>query len=162
MMKLFVGYRVASYRSPALQNKTPYGSWKDIKYYIHYIRYCPDVIITLINTQISEDLVNMEYGLPCSLAAKWIPREASKKFGWITILFAKDYYKQYGYSGWSKSAMRKSQTHYLQTISKLNKYIDMLSKPSINAKSVRKRTGSARNRTWEYHIGKMIRMVKSE
>lgn len=123
MMKLFVGYNVTT--SPS-HNNIPYGSWKDIKYYIHHIRYCPTVLVTLINRQISEDIVKMEYGQPCSLAAKWVPREASKKFGWMTIIFAKDYYKHYGYSGWTPSATRKAQTHYRQTISKLNKHIDTI------------------------------------
>ena len=125
MMKLFVGYAVTTSPSPS-QNNIPYGSWKDIKYYIQHIKYCPVALVTLINTQISEDIVNMENGLACSLVAKWVPREASKKFGWMTILFAKDYYKHYGYSGWSRSATRKAQTHYRQTISKLNKYIDTI------------------------------------
>ena len=128
MMKLFVGYRITN-SSPcnlSVKNKISYGSWKDIKYYIHHIKYCPDALVTLINTQISEDLINMEYGQTCSLAAKWVPREGSKKFGWMTILFAKDFYKHYGDSGWSNSAMRKAQTHYRQTISKLNRYIDTI------------------------------------
>ena len=128
MMKLFVGYRITN-SSPcnlSVRNKISYGSWKDIKYYIHHIKYCPDALVTLINTQIREDLINMEYGQTCSLAAKWVPREGSKKFGWMTILFAKDFYKHYGDSGWSNSAMRKAQTHYRQTISKLNRYIDTI------------------------------------
>jgi len=138
MMKLFVGYNVSSnsqsyipelwlhHNQNPLGNRIPYGSWKDIKYYIQYIKYCPDALVTLINTQLSEDIINMEYGLPCSLVAKWIPREASKKFGWMTILLAKDYYRHYGSSGWSVSSMRKAQTHYRQLVSKLNKYIDTI------------------------------------
>tara|TARA_B110000967_G_C18899091_1_gene573186 strand:+ start:3201 stop:4931 length:1731 start_codon:yes stop_codon:yes gene_type:complete len=128
MMKLFVGYRITN-SSPcnlSVQNNISYGSWKDIKYYIQHTNYCPDALVTLINTQISQDIVNMNCGQPCSLAAKWVPREGSKKFGWMTILFAKDFYKHYGYYGWSKSAMRKTQTHYRQTISNLNKYIDTI------------------------------------
>lgn len=128
MMKLFVGYHItdSSPGYPSFQNKVTYGSWKDIKYYIQYIKYCPEALVTLINAQLSEDIINMEYGLPCSLVAKWIPREASKKFGWMNILFAQDFYKHYGYSGWSTLSTRKAQTHYRQLVSKINKYIDTI------------------------------------
>ena len=82
----------------------PYGSWKDVKYMCDYahglgafknhglIQHC----IQLINTQLRKD--NEAYQEWCkepseprltiSLCAKWIPRESSGKFGWLTEEFA--------------------------------------------------------------------------
>ena len=69
---------------------------------------------------------NMKSTKNCSLAAKWIPREKSSKFGWINEKLAKNYFQEYGRSinGWSKSAINKAKTHYRKLISSLNKYIE--------------------------------------
>ena len=138
MMKRFVGYvdestDDSSTDEPAdevykyLYHKkitVPYGSWKDMKYYFNEISSCPDELVRIINNQVNLDVTNMNNGISCSLVSKWIPRETSAKFGWINAILAKDYYYEYGSSGWSSSATRKAQTHYRQLISNINKYID--------------------------------------
>ena len=60
----------------------------------------------------------------CSLLAKWIPREKSKKFGWIHKILAMDYFEHYGHLGWTKRATDKAQTYYRKIVSRLNRYID--------------------------------------
>lgn len=102
----------------------PYGSWKDMKYFFNEISHCPTEMVRIINNQVSRDLKNMKNGLSCSLVSKWIPRETSNKFGWINVVLAKDYYYEYGLSGWSTAATRKARTHYRQLISRINKYVD--------------------------------------
>jgi hypothetical protein len=125
MIKLFVGYNGPITDSNLyIQKKPTYGSWKDMKYYMQYISDCPNELVTIINDQLSQDVINMTLEKPCSLVAKWIPRETSKKFGWINIHLAKDYYKDFGKYGWSISATRKAQTHYRKILSQVNKYID--------------------------------------
>ena len=129
MMKRFVGYvddpvdEMYNYigHRPV---QSPYGSWKDMKYYFNEISNCPKELITIINNQVKRDVINMNNGLSCSLISKWIPRETNNKFGWINVFLAMNYYYLYGSSEWSGSATRKAQTHYRQLISSLNKYID--------------------------------------
>ena len=104
----------------------PYGSWKDMKYLFNELQECPIELVNVINAQITDDLDNMNKGKPCSLVAKWVPREKSKKFGWIHQCLAKSYFEQFGNStnGWTKRAIDKAQTYYRKRLSSLNKYID--------------------------------------
>ena len=104
----------------------PYGSWKDMKYLFNELQDCPIELVNVINAQITDDLDNMNKGKPCSLVAKWVPREKSKKFGWIHQCLAKSYFEQFGNStnGWTKRAIDKAQTYYRKRLSSLNKYID--------------------------------------
>ena len=103
-----------------------YGSWKDMKYLFNELQECPIELVNVINAQITDDLDNMNKGKPCSLVAKWVPREKSKKFGWIHQYLAKSYFEQFGNStnGWTKRAIDKAQTCYRKLLSSLNKYID--------------------------------------
>ena len=104
----------------------PYGSWKDMKYLFNELGYCPIELVNVINAQITDDLDNMTNNKPCSLVAKWVPREKSKKFGWIHQHLAKAHFEQFGNSnnGWRKKAIGKAQTYYRKRLSSLNKYID--------------------------------------
>ena len=104
----------------------PYGSWKDMKYLFNELQDCPIELVNVINAQITDDLDNMNNNKPCSLVAKWVPREKSKKFGWIHQCLAKSYFEQFGNStnGWTKRAIDKAQTYYRKRLSSLNKYID--------------------------------------
>ena len=135
MMKLFVGYNVTSKSQsnthqlsttvlPPPQNNIPYGSWKDMKYLFNELQCCPIEMINVINSQITDDLDNMSKNMPCSLVAKWVPREKSKKFGWIHKCLSKSYFEEFGKSGWTKRAIDKAQTYYRKRLSSLNKYID--------------------------------------
>lgn len=78
----------------------PYGSWKDIKYFCHYVckvrhRFQDHPIVqfafSLINSQLFMDSVRNEK----SLAAKWVPREKCNKFGWMFDPLAYGYFKHY-------------------------------------------------------------------
>jgi len=104
----------------------PYGSWKDMKYLFNELQDCPIELVNIINMQIENDLDNMTNNKPCSLVAKWVPREKSKKFGWIHQHLAKAYFEQFGNSknGWTRRAIDKAQTYYRKRLSSLNKYID--------------------------------------
>ena len=109
-----------------------YGSWKDMKYFCNYVKkrfYDNEEhplikeCIKIINTQLLLD----EQSKPndnISLVSKWIPREKSKKFGWIFTYLAYDYFKHYIQSANDLfsiiNSKLKCKTHYRQLISKLN------------------------------------------
>lgn len=110
----------------------PFGSWKDIKYFCNYCKqkYMPvtdplmQYAFSLINTQLSED-VN---ATTKSLAAKWIPREKSTRFGWIFQELAYSYFKAYLLSAKTPQqhnrAQLKCKTEYRKLVSNLNRIID--------------------------------------
>ena len=123
----------------------PFGSWKDMKYLCNYI--IPDeaercvffpsrnsikrenelfnYIIIMMIDQLRSDVSS---GNP-SLLAKWIPREKSKKFGWITVILATEYYKDWIPDPCQDKttdkqislAKRKCLTHFRQLVSGINK-----------------------------------------
>lgn len=121
-------------------NEHPLGSWKDIKYFLNYLletqpeKTSPifEYAIELINNQLKQDAINDATGHPekLSLAAKWVPREGSSKFGWITPYLAENYFKDLGWTETCKTPEQhrklriKFLTHYRQLISKLNKQLD--------------------------------------
>ena len=114
----------------------PYGSWKDIKYLLNYLRtlYSEAVliekpifhhIISLVCDQLREDASDECDDV--SLCAKWVPREKSKKFGWQTRYFAADYFNHF-YDG-SDASERKCLTHFRKLLAGLN---NKLNTPQIN------------------------------
>ena len=112
----------------------PYGSWKDIKYFCNYCfqhgMKVQDPLMqyafSLINLQISDD-VSGSTATP-SLAAKWVPREKSRKFGWIFQELALSYFIHYLYSANTPEqqarAALKCKTQYRKLISGLNRKLD--------------------------------------
>ena len=86
----------------------PYGSWKDIKYFLDLFRndrkyqytnitkqeIINDIICQVYIPQMIHDRKNMSVNQPISLCGKWLPRESSKKFGWIAKVLAREYYKE--------------------------------------------------------------------
>jgi len=120
----------------------PYGSYKDLKYFCNFHLTTSyernnynnlskkDILIEEVVNIICERLKEDETSPNNSLLAKWIPREKSKKFGWMTPIIAKKYYSEWfdKYIIMSqaqyKAAMRKALTHFRQLISKLNKRMD--------------------------------------
>ena len=138
---------------------SPIGSYKDIKYFIQYWRSLWEHIypehkymdagviiniIRLVNNQLNKDVFNIlsERKIDqdtnqdttnvsnVSLVSKWIPREKSNKFGWMTKYFAKDYFSK---QSWFKSsntqhqnslAEKKALTLYRKILSSVNQYID--------------------------------------
>uniref|UniRef100_A0A6C0AXC6 DUF7788 domain-containing protein n=1 Tax=viral metagenome TaxID=1070528 RepID=A0A6C0AXC6_9ZZZZ len=129
-------------------NEHPYGSWKDLKYFCNYHIPKGDRIeskLNEINDPLFNKVVDMIIGqLRCdehapmkTLLAKWIPREKSDKFGWITPILATKYYSEW-YKDPDKGALTHSQkmaarrkclTHFRQLISKINKELNT---PQIN------------------------------
>ena len=124
-------------------NEHPYGSWKDMKYLCNYHVRQEDrseyrmnekndaiinKVIELIVGQLSCD-VNSPVK---SLLAKWIPREKSERFGWLTQILAVKYYNKWYNSDLNKDlnkeqisgARRKCLTHFRQLVSKINKELD--------------------------------------
>jgi hypothetical protein len=137
-----------------------YGSWKDIKYFLNY--YVEELhkdkktdldndffikkIVKMVCKQMKED--------SNSLIAKWLPREKSNKFGWLTPLFAREYYSEWFSESMSagqyKAATRKALTHFRQLISKLNKQLDTTQTIDLN-KNVTKKSFNCINKimNWE-------------
>lgn len=115
----------------------PYGSWKDIKYLCNYLmenKNGATVLISelqnLINQQLRKDEENYKEGKNISLAAKWAPREKSKKFGWLFKSLACNYYPEYLNAPEETQSYRKGvlkcKTHYRKLLSRLNRHIDTL------------------------------------
>ena len=125
-----------------LKSDHPYGSWKDLKYFCNYYvtegmreeENLPNdklvnTVLNLICNQVRDDLKNKEK----SLVGKWIPREKSNKFGWLTTLIARHYFKEWFNDSLTpsqyKAATRKALTHFRKIISALNKELNT---PQIN------------------------------
>lgn len=120
----------------------PYGSWKDIKYFCHYlyikkrlpidhtlIRYA----IMLMNSQLQKDHAQVlssreTKNLTLSLVAKWIPREKSNKFGWLYKELACQYffYMKTAKDSTRHKAVLKSMIEYRKIMTKLNVILDTL------------------------------------
>lgn len=123
--------------SPTTNNSHPYGSWKDMKYFCQYLRFKSmneehpliQECIKIINSQLLIDSYSKTNDI-ISLVSKWIPREKSKKFGWLFNYLAYDYFKHYIESANSLFSLinskLKCKTHYRMLISKLNKKLDTL------------------------------------
>ena len=125
LMCVFVGASTTTVSNmPTVSGQKPMGSWKDMKYLFNELDACPPELVTVINKQLKEDVESMNNTKSCSLLAKWIPREKSKKFGWIHKILAMDYFEHYGHLGWTKRATDKAQTYYRKIVSRLNRYID--------------------------------------
>ena len=115
----------------------PYGSWKDIKYFCNYHiatvqqrasdRLKHDPLFTAAVNLICGQLQCDENAPVKSLVAKWIPREKSAKFGWLTEHLAVQYYGKWIGPDLSpaqhKVAVRKCLTHFRQLVSRINKTI---------------------------------------
>ena len=107
----------------------PYGSWKDVKYMIKYMRQNltgQELVlyaISLMNTQIRQDSVAE---LP-SLAAKWAPREKSSHsnlFGHLAVDYFADYISSAKTDQAQQKALTKAKMDYRKVISTLNKTLD--------------------------------------
>ena len=120
----------------------PYGSWKDIKYFCNFcilrgltndhflIRYA----ISLVNDELKMDLEKLQMNNninnhhAVSLVAKWIPREKSKKFGWLYDLLSMHFFSNYFETANNDESYRKAnlkcKTEYRKIISYLNRQLD--------------------------------------
>jgi len=118
-------------------NDKSFGSWKDIKYFCNY---CLEVTgndshqmieyaIFITNQELTRVLTTpYDISSPKSFVAKWIPREKSKKFGWLNKKLALDYYSDYiktATDKWGKiKATNKALMEYRAICSSLNKELD--------------------------------------
>lgn len=125
----------------------PYGSWKDMKYFLNYLRSRRDIshsvtelpvfkyIIKIIVEQLAKDATGAKAP---TLLAKWLPREKSKKFGWIAKHIACKYYSHWLINNGdavtlkddrkiilsNKYSERKCLTHYRQLIASINRTLN--------------------------------------
>jgi len=119
----------------------PYGSWKDIKYFCHYIyqklstKQHPLIehALQLAQAKLEHDWQILKTVWPpprgsLSLIAKWLPREKSKKFGWIHARLAKMVFPHFLTTANSKKSVWKAhlkcKIHLTKRLTKLNKYIN--------------------------------------
>ena len=127
-------------------NEHPYGSWKDLKYLCNY-HIDPNNRTDYRLKQLNDPLFNKIIDITCaqlrcdekspvkSLAAKWVPREKSEKFGWITAQLAMRYYSDWMPDDTKFSqntvvaARKKCLTHFRQLVAKINR---QLNTPQIN------------------------------
>jgi len=125
-----------------------YGSWKDIKYFLNY--YVEDLSKDKKRDLGNDFFIKKIVKMVCeqmkaesnSVNAKWLPREKSNKFGWLTPLFAREYYSEWFSetmsAGQYKAATRKALTHFRQLISKLNKQLETTETMDLNKKATKK------------------------
>lgn len=132
----------------------PLGSWKDMKYFLTYMKNefmemdeksntytaiytnsdnmyskCVNKIVILINDQVRTDIYNLEHGIKkLSLVARWVPREKSKKFGWLYYYLAMNYSQHEIPSDIThpsyERAVNRAFMIYRKIVSKLNKMLD--------------------------------------
>jgi hypothetical protein len=85
-------------------NGHQYGSWKDVKYFLYYLKHKDSEYHPLIDRILREivipalkrDVELLSEGKPVSLIGRWIPREkSSKKFNWIFKRLAKIMYPEF-------------------------------------------------------------------
>lgn len=121
----------------APKNLKPLGSWKDVKYFCEYclnngltvehplIKY----VFNLTVEQLVNDMLTIEGGNGnISLVAKWIPREQSKRFGWIfqelSFLYFHCYLETAKTFEKREKALLKCKTAFRKLISYFNKKLD--------------------------------------
>ena len=119
-----------------------YGSWKDIKYMCNYVRdhlnKTEDPVahplvqyaIELINQQLREDYV-VYLQIPkgsISLAARWVARESSRKFGWLNEHLATHYFAHFLATANTvesiERAIKKCKAQYRMLVVTLNRHLD--------------------------------------
>ena len=126
LIRRFVGFN----------EERPYGSWKDIKYFCNFIyestnnpvhpliEYC----IELVCQQLRIDLSGLSGSV--SLCAKWVPREKSKKFGWlfkqIAVRYIPTYYLTANSQFSAERAYRKTFAEFSKILSRLNRQLQTI------------------------------------
>jgi hypothetical protein len=111
-----------------------YGSWKDVKYFCNYVinksadAFHPFIgyIVRLTNYYLKDEIKKEQNTL--YLLGRWIPREKSKKFGWLFKLLAKDYFSIYLQTAKTveekKKATLKAYCNYRKVLSELNRKLN--------------------------------------
>ena len=151
-LRLFVHSPAIEYRAAAIEDgdradeDEPYGSWKDIKYMCKYLQVYPGCsmahplmqnCINLINNQLREDFrlyqehdVENNKNIQISLAAKWVTRETSSKFGFIYSKLSANYFPEYMATAKKPSsiirAQKKCNIQYRLLCATLNRHLDTI------------------------------------
>ena len=124
----------------------PFGSWKDIKYLCQYcaeqsgqshplIKFAVSISVTQINLDrakfnIYTNRQTNSESTQISLISRWLPREKSKKFGWLFKMIAEQCFNHFIVTAAEKNsenletAKRKCYTHFRLILSSMNKYLD--------------------------------------
>ena len=111
MLKRFIGFK---------SDEKPYGSWKDLKYFINIRKEKP---VKCFDLYVEQMKLDEETGNN-SLVWKWSPREKSRKFGWIFEEIAKCYFAEYGKYNWNSKGINKAKTQLRKKISVKNRSLD--------------------------------------
>lgn len=110
----------------------PYGSWKDIKYFCSYCR-SNGVAVSDPLMQHAFQLLLGQLRLDASaekksLAAKWVPRAKSQRFGWIFNELAVAYYSNYIETAKTNvqvdRAVNKAKMDFRKLLANLNRELD--------------------------------------
>jgi len=127
----------------------PYGSWKDVKYFCNYCAEMGGALHPLIDfahgialKQLRTDWQRYSVRTSndscprLSLAARWLPREKSKKFGWQFHRLAEAFFSDWlaepaglvplERHAWLDRAKTKCYTHFRLVLATLNKQLDTL------------------------------------
>lgn len=111
------------------KEEKPYGSWKDMKYFLNELKnncYHPDIIdeiiINIYIPQINKDIENMNLQKSISLCGKWLPRESSKKHKWLAKRIAQLYHVNNVKMPLSQKEIYRN---YRVLISNFNKYLEV-------------------------------------
>jgi len=111
MLKRFVGFK---------SEEKPFGSWKDLKYFINIRK---DRSVKLVDLYVDQMRLEETSGNN-SLVWKWSPREKSRKFGWIFEEIAKCYFAEFGKYDWNSKGVNKAKTQLRKKISAKNRSLD--------------------------------------
>jgi hypothetical protein len=111
MLKRFIGFK---------SDEKPFGSWKDLKYFINIRKEKP---VKCFDLYVEQMKLDEETGNN-SLVWKWSPREKSRKFGWIFEEIAKCYFAEYGKYNWNSKGINKAKTQLRKKISVKNRSLD--------------------------------------
>tara|TARA_Y100000389_G_scaffold2287_1_gene2315 strand:+ start:476 stop:2137 length:1662 start_codon:yes stop_codon:yes gene_type:complete len=111
------------------REERPYGSWKDMKYFLNELKnnyfeplIIDEIIINIYIPQINEDIKNMNLQKPISLCGKWLPRESSKKHKWLAKRIAQLYHNNVIKT---ISSQKEIYKNYRILISNFNKYLEI-------------------------------------
>jgi hypothetical protein len=131
-MKYFLTYMKAELIDSSGTNARVLKDYKDIQHERDLYSKCVNTIVLLINEQLRADYaVYSEHrtdSISLSLVAKWIPREKSKKFGWLYYYLTMSYYQHEIPSDQThpsyERAVNRAFMNYRKMISALNKQLD--------------------------------------
>lgn len=117
-----------------MKKQLPYGSWKDLKLFCEHmmvsnrtkqetrIQMIYDIIHELYVPQMVEDRKNMSIQKPISLCGKWLPRESSSGFKWLSKEIARAYYHHV--FGFEPKKTTIFMVHYRKLCSQFNTYLN--------------------------------------